>query len=424
VPLLADIIRDLRMRAGLTQEELGERAGIATVTVEKLEQGKTASARDRTLAALARALGVPKHRLEGTTGAAAAIQTSRTDDVALVELRRAFEPIVGLGPVPTRSEVFGLDRLPEIGAVADEIRRLDRAYHDDDYPTVLDSLPLLIAQSRALVAEADSGDTAGPATGLMVQAIDRAGTMLTQLRHLDLAHTALTNAITAARATDNVMAGASAVTTMCWVLMRQGRSLEAEDLAIATADAINPAFGPRADPVALRAWGWLMIDGASSAARDNRPADAEMYLAAAAAAATRVGPWRPDFAPSVAGPAPSIYIAAFGPSAVAMAGVEAAVIAGEAARAVELAKRVQFPDRWLTDSQHRHLLFVATAHTQLGQFDEAAAILRRLGAEAPTWLLHQRSAADTVESMRSGWRGNPTDLAELAGLVGLTAAAD
>jgi DNA-binding XRE family transcriptional regulator len=54
---LGERIRQLRQRAGWTQEELAERAGIGRVTLSRLEGGDR-SPRYRTLVALAKALGV------------------------------------------------------------------------------------------------------------------------------------------------------------------------------------------------------------------------------------------------------------------------------------------------------------------------------------------------------------------------------
>lgn len=57
-------LRDLRIRAGLTQIELADRAGVSRTTVIRLEQGDP-NVRPPTLRKLARALHVKTNELFG-----------------------------------------------------------------------------------------------------------------------------------------------------------------------------------------------------------------------------------------------------------------------------------------------------------------------------------------------------------------------
>jgi transcriptional regulator with XRE-family HTH domain len=56
--MIGDRVRDLRLEANLTQEALGERAGLDRQVVNRVEQGHTA-ARIDTLIRLAEALKLP-----------------------------------------------------------------------------------------------------------------------------------------------------------------------------------------------------------------------------------------------------------------------------------------------------------------------------------------------------------------------------
>jgi transcriptional regulator with XRE-family HTH domain len=51
-------IRELRLRAGLSQEQLARRSYVAHQTIHRLEGGKTPTARELTLLSLANALGI------------------------------------------------------------------------------------------------------------------------------------------------------------------------------------------------------------------------------------------------------------------------------------------------------------------------------------------------------------------------------
>jgi transcriptional regulator with XRE-family HTH domain len=53
-----EMLRDSRLRAALTQEELAERAGISVRAVGKLESGETSRPRPATVRMLADALGL------------------------------------------------------------------------------------------------------------------------------------------------------------------------------------------------------------------------------------------------------------------------------------------------------------------------------------------------------------------------------
>ena len=52
-------LRALRQKAGLSQQRLAERAGLAMLTVSRIELGKVSASHPLTIKALAEALGVP-----------------------------------------------------------------------------------------------------------------------------------------------------------------------------------------------------------------------------------------------------------------------------------------------------------------------------------------------------------------------------
>lgn len=410
-PTIGDTLARLRRARPMTQEGLAEAAGVSVETIRKLEQGKSPAARMSTLNKLARALGVPTSRLLGNAAQAAAEGTPDVDGVALIELRKALTPARGLrGAMLSGPEA----EPPTLDDVATSIRALDRAYHLDDYATTLAGLPILIAEARLAVAESAADDLA-PALTLMAQTYQLAGTTLIQLRHFDLAHRALTDALDAADASGDEVIGASAITTMCWLLLRQARFDETEQLAISTADLIEPSFS-RARPAHLAVWGWLLLRAAAAAARDARADDADEMLRGAAAAAIRIGDRVPAslLSPGLA------TIGAFCPTTVAWKTVESELIAGHPDRALQLSQSVPPSDKPTSNNRHRHLLDVAAAHTQMGAYDSAQAVLLDLRRSAPAWLRHQRYARDLVTTITAERkRAMSAELADLASVVGL-----
>ena len=57
------MIRDLRMKKGWSQSELARRAGVKQGVLSYIECGRTKHPRSDTLAAIAKALGVPVEKL-------------------------------------------------------------------------------------------------------------------------------------------------------------------------------------------------------------------------------------------------------------------------------------------------------------------------------------------------------------------------
>jgi hypothetical protein len=160
-------------------------------------------------------------------------------------------------------------------------------YHADDYATALAGLPGLLMEAQAAVDHSSSASVT-EAQRHLAQAHQLAGTALIQLRSFDLAYQSFNVALNAPDASGDQVAGSSVVVTLCWLLLRQGRLAEAEQLAIATADSIEPRRRT-ATREQYATWGWLLLRAAAAAARDNRPVDADGLLDAVAAAAAALG---------------------------------------------------------------------------------------------------------------------------------------
>src|SRR5262249_44307833 len=408
-PTIGDSLARIRRRRGLTQEQLAEQADVSVETIRKLEQNERTSARMATLNKLARALGVRTSALFGTSGQPVARREVDDDDVALVALRRVLAPARSI-----RSLVVPASdaRPPSLVEVREAIWTIDRAYHADDYATTLGALPVLLADAAMTVNQADSA-ARGDALRALSQAHQLAGTLLIQTRKFDLAHRALDRALDAADAAGDELVGAAAVVSLCWLLLREGRLDEAEELAVVTADAVEPSF--RRDPPDRRGtWGGWRLRAAAAAVRNTRADRAWEMLDAADAAATRTAAAGP-----VRTPAPAT-VGTFGTGTVAMKRVETAVIAGDTTRALELAAAVPPEDRPTSNNRNRHLLDVAYSQVDLRLYGEAAATLQQVRHDAPSWLRHQRYARDIVEQLLAARRRAIGDeLAQLAEAVDL-----
>ena len=213
----------------------------------------------------------------------------------------------------------------------------------------------------------------------------------------------------ARRASDELWA-ARAMARMCWLLLRQGRIADAEQVAVATADGIEPRMRD-ADLARISEWGWLLCFAAAAAARDARPDAARDMLDAAAAGAARLGD---RIAPGLLH-----GTAEFGPGLVAMKRVEVAVVSGDPSGALRLAEQLPEDRRLISSDRHRHRLDIAYARAIAGQLPEAVDVLRQVRADAPLWLRHQRYARDIVCVIAASRRRTMTqELVELADFVG------
>ena len=404
-PTIGDHLARIRRQSTLTQEQLAERAGISVETVRKLESNARTSARMATLARLARALEVPTTALLGSAAQAAARREPDHRPLSLIEVRRALTPARAPG---------GSARLPDgpppaLDWIGTRLREADRAYHRGDYASALVGLPPLIDAARLAVETASSAARAR-AHATLAETYYLTGELLIQLRAGDLAYHALGGALDSAEAAGDPALGALTVKGTSWLLLRQGRLAEAEQVAITTADAIEPRIS-RARPEDLAVWGWLLLASAAAAARDNRPDDATEMLDSAAAAGVRLAdrPMEVDHLMIVGG---------FRTGRVEMMRVETAAVTDDPARVLQLSERMPVGATVAT-SQRRHQLDVAWAYLHTGQHAEATSVPTRLSRRAPAWLRHQRYARDIVTDLAATRRrAMSKELADLAALVG------
>lgn len=404
-PTIGDNIARIRRQSTLTQEALAERAGLSVETIRKLETNQRTSARIPTMHAIARALGVPTSALVGDASSAVARREPEARPLALMAIRRALTPVTDLMPgtdAPTTD-----DPPPTPERIRTLSARLERAFLVNDYATALAVMPEALAATDIAI-----GSGQPDAYQLRTRVLHVGACVLIQLCEIDLAYCAARLAYEAAGRVDDPLVRPATAGPMAWLLMRQGRFGEAERVAVAAADQVEPRIS-RASLRELATWGWLLLSGAAAAARDNRGDDAATLLNAAGAAAGRMGEQQltdqDDF-----------MIGGFGAAKIDMMRAETAAVAGDPARVLAVAERIPPVHRPTSPSRNRHLLDVAWAHADLGRYAEATEVLLRIREHAPVWLRHQRYARDIVETIAAGRRrAMSQELAELVSLVGV-----
>jgi transcriptional regulator with XRE-family HTH domain len=400
MPSIGDNLARLRRRRGLTQEGLAERAEVSVSVIRKLERNDRDSASMPTLRKLADALDVttvdlfqPIPRFEGPV--------DRDDRDDLYSIRRVLQPARSLAghPIVTLADD---DQAPSVDAVRQSVHEINGMFRDSDYASAVAAIPTAVSHARRTAGEL-AGTDAEAVWEQLAQAYQTTAMVLIQLRHEDLAYHALGLALDAGQRADAPVVQAAIVCSENWLLTRQARFDDAEQAALASAEAVEPSF--TTSPLShVGTWGWLNLGAAAAAARNNRPDVAADALRRARAAAYVAAPYR---APDVA------HWTQISPAVVAMREVELAMVRGDVGAALRSAQDVPEDATPLVTHQRFELDMVA-AHLEQRRTDEALAILLRLRTSVPGWLRYQRYARKLAGRLAESWaRTIPAELREL-----------
>lgn len=401
---LADNVRRYRRAKGLSQEQLAHRANLSVGPVRRIEQGDD-GVRMETLHAIARALGVKTSELMAA-GPPEPVKLDDPNSQNLRELRIALTPAPSLGiasaPVGDEPDLRRLTRMTYDNSVL---------YFGDTYDSIAADLPTLIRAANDAVAFYDSGEERATALVARSRALNLVGRYLTQIRQFDLAHVAARGAIEDAKAAGDNLVAASGVGGMCWLLVRTERFDEAEDIAVATMDVVEPKImGATSDQYAT--WGGLAMEAAAAAVRNNRPKEAKALRKAAGTAAKAVGKTHKNLLR---------HWSMFGPVTAAMKELEDFMIAGDAKSVVRKSKDEPYllEQNWKhfggpsTNDGNRYRLDLARAYVRTGDPTAAMEELAHLDEIAPEWFRHQSSAAITFEEIVKKRRTLTTEMREV-----------
>lgn len=393
---IGDRIRSLREFRDVTQEELAELAGVHVDTIRKLEQGIRQSARIATLRALARALDVQLERLVGQP----TVTQELTEDGGLLALRDAIQDVRSLPGVLADDD---LEDPPSEAAWVDTVTEATDIYWRGDYSQLSGMLPLVLRDGQAVAREVDSERV----WQQLALAYQLAASLSTQAGHPDWAFAAVEKQLAAAARASDPLAEGMGVSTLSWVLLRQGRWEQAQAVAEKKADALEPGFR-RATPEQYAVYGNLLIAAATPAARRDDRKESKQLLNMAEAAATRSGPTH------VYGSAFSVADVRTQQVNIAMAGQN-----NEPAEALRLAKHVDLGV--ITRPVHvaSHRVDVAQAQYQTGDSEGALKTLLEVEAAQPEWIRFQTLAVATVREMLEAENRRNSPLRGLAGRLGV-----
>ncbi|MGH3481497.1 MAG: hypothetical protein ACRDQD_32360, partial [Nocardioidaceae bacterium] len=172
---------------------------------------------------------------------------------------------------------------------------------------------------------------------------------------------AVRSAVDLAADGDDALLAAAVKGSLSWQLMVGGRFADAERVAVRTAETIEPSGDVQVQD--LSAYGSLLVTAATAAARDDRGAVAGDFLQSASEVSQRVGSDRID------------YETPFGPSQITMQTVDVNVVTEDYPAALDAASRMPASPGLPLAARCRHLADRACAHANLGQEEQALALL-------------------------------------------------
>ncbi|MEV0327098.1 helix-turn-helix domain-containing protein [Micromonospora echinospora] len=382
-----------RGRRKLSQQVLADRLGKSKSWVDKVERGVRSLDKVSTLQDIAAVLRIDTAVLLGRdvqpAGVAERVEGVERIRVALSTYEIALER-------PAARRVLPADRLVR------DVGHVWTTFQHARYPQVVDLLPELVADAQRTHAQ-----EAGAGRVPLVEAYRVTASLLVKLGAPDVAWLAVDRAMIAA--TGDRMLVAAAAVQLGQVLRASGRTRVAKSVMLAAAYRIAPPVIEYGNSAELSLCGSLLIQAALAAACAGDDRTAVELIDEAAEMAARVGEGNGH------------YRTGFGPTAVELAQITAAVELGDAREAVARHEKAITRDgwRWLP-AEHRaaHLIDAARAYQYADDPINAGRVLMEADRIAPAEIRHRPAGRDILAQVARD-PAAPTTLIHLATTLGV-----
>jgi transcriptional regulator with XRE-family HTH domain len=290
--------------------------------------------------------------------------TLRGSDASAVvmAIRRA---LLGFGP-DGRLPGPGADPDQAIVSLQHRVRTAWELRQRTRYVELGDLLPDLVADAEVAVREL-SPPHRRSAVRLLVHTFNTTASVLKRLGDTELASIAADRAVRTAQSSNDALLLASAYYRLANVFLPAGRLVETREIALSAARLIEPELA--SSPAWLATWGGLLLTAAVASARQGDWVDAWELFGEAELAGERLGRDHADLH------------TIFGPTNVAIHGVQLSVELGDGRAALHRANRVN-PDRLPTGLLERRCQFlIDLARGRAQRRHDTAAIATLLEAE-------------------------------------------
>lgn len=384
-----------RRRRGVSQEVLAGRVGRTADWVSKVENGRMQLDRLSVLRAVAEALDISladliaePSLLDWTTDSGhQTVPALRAVVMDYREITNLAAPSASAAPM-------------SLGALRREVADLWTAYQQARFGYVTHRLVGLVPEARDVV-HVHSGDEARLAAGRLALAYHLTATVLTKVGEADLAWSASTRGIEAARRSKNPVIIGSLLRSVAHSLLSTGAYADAVRLTEDAADFLAPHL-PKAGQTMLSVYGTALLAGSMAAARNEDRTKARGFLDEAERVARRLGNDQ------------NRLWTAFGPTNVAIHRVSTAMELGDVQVAVDLGSSLD-TSAVPTERRVRHALEVSRALSATNKRDEALATLLDAEAAAPEQVRYHYLSRHLVQTWVRTERGKPSF--HLAGLA-------
>jgi hypothetical protein len=315
--------------------------------------------------------------------------------------------LLGLGP-PQAETLLGGGDLDVI--VLD--RRVNEAWklrQGSHYMELGQLLPGLLVDAQVASQEL-TGDQQAMAFGLLAHSYNTASSVLRKLGDNGLAVIAADRAVQAARTVGEPLLLAASAYRLANAFLPAGRVVEAKEVALSAASGLESRLDASTAHVAT--WGGLLLTAAVAAARQDDSGEAWELVGEAKAAARRLGTDHADLN------------TIFGPTSLAIQGVQVAAELGDGREVLRRAKHVH-PTRlppYLVERRTHYLIDVARGHAH--RSDDPAALTTLLEAEqlAPQEVRYNPIASELVMVLLKRERRAATPgLRDLSARIGVVA---
>ena len=361
-----------RNRRKMSQQVFADRLGKSKSWVDKVERGVRRLDRFSIIAEIAEVLHIDVHVLMSQDATSRPQGGNGTDKTSVEAIRSALEHY-------DRFSSFGEHSAsaPALAELSKSVSHAWLTYQHSAYEALARLLPQLVGDAQA-ACEHYGGDEGRQAAQLLSQVYQIASCSLRKLGQNDLAWLAAERAVTASQQAQDDLLFASSIAQVAAALAAMGRLRPALELNISVANQMAQGDGAQAKPERLSVYGSLILQSALVAAKLGDSATVHDLITAAEDPAKRLG--RDE----------SYNATTFGPTALVLHRVVAAVELGDMARAVSTHNTVtaQGFAAMTPESRANYLLSLARAHSQLGDVTSAIESLTEAAMLAPTEVRH------------------------------------
>jgi transcriptional regulator with XRE-family HTH domain len=391
-----------RKRLGLSQVEFAALIGRSESWVSQVERGVRPVDRMSVLRKVADVLSVPVAELRGDDDLIAADE--RPEGFDMIRAALTGHPAIGaiLGTAQRATPAA------DIEVMRSQHAQVWPLVHASQYTELAPVLAALIPGLETAARNARTDELRRQARELLADTYQAVAAMMAKLGEADVAWIAADRAAFTAEAIGQPLVVAASMYRMAHVFLSLGQTAQAQQVATATANALQPLIGAKQAGEAVALYGALQLVLAVTAARDNERAIAYQRLAEAGKIAeqTRAGP--------------DAYDTEFGAANVGVHAVSVAVELGDAGHAIDLARDLDTSDL-SPERRSRHLIDLAAAHTMRRQIGEALSDLQEAETIAPELTRSHYAAREITRDLLqlSGLRPRPElrDLAERFGVL-------